>query len=136
MALNAAQNGDKVTMRAALEISSEANNWTPLHFAAKSMQNECVKRASADKDAKDKKSCKPLHLAARDRQKDSLEPLLRAGAKITTMDIRGKTPLHNVAFGRQKRVKMPLRAIADTNAKNEPGSMPLPHAAGKGTRKA
>jgi hypothetical protein len=57
MALNAAQNGDKDTMRAALEISSEArdaernDNWTPLHFAAKSMHNECVEHASADKNA-------------------------------------------------------------------------------------
>jgi ankyrin repeat protein len=92
MALNAARKGDMDTLRAALDISSEARDaersdgWTPLHFAAESGHKECVERASADKDANEKEGWTPPHLAAREGRKECVKLLLRAGAKMGATD--------------------------------------------------
>jgi ankyrin repeat protein len=78
-------------------------------------------------DSKDKKGIPLLCIAARNGHLNTVEFLLRSGAKVDILaDDRGSTPLIDTAMGRHKEViKILIEAGADVNVKNRDGQTAL-----------
>jgi len=110
---------------------------TALHLAAAGYRNEIVElllAAGADPNsALNHRQSRPLHYAADgylkgtnwnpEKQVETIEKLLRAGAGIDAQDKNGATPLHRAVRTRSAAaVKFLLQKGADARLKNKPGS--------------
>ena len=68
----------------------------------------------------------PIHLAAVNVGRDSLDGLLSEGVNSIVKDNRGRTPLHHAAYyGYAENVQALLAAGADPNARDNEGWTPL-----------
>ena len=113
---------------------------TPLHMAAAGYRVEIVDlllMAGADPNANmNHRRSTPLHYAADgyitgpawnpERQVQTIQRLLEAGACVNSQDMNGATPLHRAVRTRcAAAVKFLLAAGADSLARNKPGSTPF-----------
>ena len=78
--------------------SSNTEGWTALHFAAgRPEMAQLLLARGANPNAKDKRSCAPLHAAARDGNEAVVGTLLAAGVEIDVEEVDGTTPLELAA---------------------------------------
>jgi hypothetical protein len=113
---------------------------TPLHLAAAGYRVEIARlllEAGADPNSRlNHRESGPLHYAAdgclgtpaweADRQVQTLQCLIEAGADINAQDKNGATPLHRAVRTRSAAaVKYLLTAGCDSSLKNKPGSTPF-----------
>jgi len=113
---------------------------TALHLAAAGYRIEIARlllAAGADPNStKNHRKSGPLHYAAdgyitgpvwnADRQKETIQCLLDAGADINAQDKNGATPLHRAVRTRcAAAVKFLLERGSDAKRKNKPGSTPF-----------
>ncbi|XP_004917938.1 ankyrin repeat and SOCS box protein 1 isoform X1 [Xenopus tropicalis] len=74
--------------------------------------------------------CSPLRIAATAGHADCVELLIRSGAQLELVDVKGQTPLYVAAEnGHLECVKVLLRAGADPNGSPHNRSSPIYHAA-------
>ena len=108
-ACSAAQNGDVEKLRRCIERNAACvhhdgvgggSGYTPLHYAARSGQSECVSlllQSKASVLAKTSGGATPLMRAAFTGHASVISTLLRAGAAVDAQDTDGDTALHKAA---------------------------------------
>ncbi|RYP91054.1 hypothetical protein DL770_002827 [Monosporascus sp. CRB-9-2] len=141
----AAYKGRKATVKLLEDANiklRDYNGRTALHLVAlaeadTAMEGEEVVRAligkKADKEAKDRQSCTPLHLAASKGYEPIVKYLIEEGADKEAKDTRSRTPLHLAASkGHEPIVKYLIEEGADKEAKDTGSWTPLHLAAWNG----
>ena len=99
--LDAAENGDLIKVKTALEKGANPNakdkhGWTPLHWAALGSNVKIVRvllKHGADPNAKDKYGWTPLHSVALMGRVDVVKIMLEHGADPRIADKEGHIPL-------------------------------------------
>jgi serine/threonine protein kinase len=135
--LKAAENGDLIKVRIALENGANPNTkyddgWTPLHIAAYRGHVEIVKlllERGADPNAKIDDGSTPLHIAAYRGHVEIVKLLLERRADPNAKDNKGRTPLHSAAYnGHVEIVRVLLEYGANPRIADNKGRIPLDYA--------
>lgn len=125
-------NSDEATLRLLLAKGAKANpepgkkGFTPLHNAKSTNIAKILIEAGVVVDALNSDNQSPLHLKAREGNREMVEVLLAAGAKPNLKDKDGKTPLHLAAANWRASVVAPLIAKGtNPNERSGYGGVPL-----------
>ena len=106
-----------------------ADDWTPLHYAARFGNHAIVQlliQAGADVNAKDKDLWTPLHATTRQRKTEAARVLVAAGANVHATDKFKRTPLHDAARrNAYDIVRLLLSEGAGTTGRDTTGRTPL-----------
>ncbi|MDD5406036.1 MAG: ankyrin repeat domain-containing protein [Sulfurovaceae bacterium] len=116
-------------------LADSINGWTPLHQAIYDGNTKNIDKQSTKYNIEkaSKAGIRPLHLAVKMRQLDTVEKLLNKGADIDAQDNNGQTPLHYAIGQNQTKIaKLLIAKEADMDIKNKYGITPLHQAAFKG----
>ena len=113
----------------AVVVQREEADMTPLHWAARSGSDRCLKwllRHGAEVDAETVADRTPLHLAAERGNVEAIWLLAEHGADLDAQDRKGRTPLHRAAYeGRLEAAEVLILLGADRRMKTKSGKRPL-----------
>jgi len=133
--------GDLTRVKRFVEQGTDVNtkddqlNWTALHWAAFTDQQDIIKFLlvrGANVNAKGEFGSTPLHYAAAAGQRELVELLLANGAEVDAKSNSDDTPLHSAANrGARDIVALLIASGADVNAESSSGHTALHRAARK-----
>ncbi len=120
---------DVIELPSLLNLASNYNGWTALHYASRDNKDKIVESllaADASVDAQDKGGETPLHHASGYNADKTTSQLLTAGANVNACDSSDETPLHRAARSNADKTTMQLlTAKANVDACNKYGETPL-----------
>ncbi len=116
-------------------FGDNVNGWTPLHQAIYEGNQKHINMQlnKHNMEKASKAGIRPLHLAVKMRQTQTVEQLLSKGADIDAQDNNGQTPLHYaIGQNQTKLARLLINKEADMDIPNRYGMTSLHQAAFRG----